>query len=146
MGDILYRFNSPKCEVIWGSYVNIMCCQQFQSCVDVLSDRVSVWHVNVWTPHQQLCQGGPLSLQPQFTSTMARNRGCRPRQKGVGKKKCVIFVRVWIMFLRPCVSCSMAPPFQTLSAQGDVGMDGAFLQSCCWSTDNRDNKYTYYKT
>lgn len=71
--------------------------------------RCALWpcalHISVWTPHQRLCQGVPLSLQPQFTSTMASSGRCKERQGGAGKRRQSrgIFVHVWIMLLRSCV-------------------------------------------
>lgn len=132
---------------LWGHLGELRC--YFASSFSPL--RRALLHISVEAPHQQLCQGGRLFLQPQFTSTMAKNQGCEKR-RGAGKgRQCAVAAEPFLCtcgqcsYAHACMSSCVAPPFPTPSTQGDVKMDSASWQRCCCSVDNQDIKYNYSK-
>lgn len=86
-----------------------------------------------------LCQGVPLSLQLQFTSIIARRRGCK-REEGIGKRGqkqplSTCFVHVWLMFWYAdayvCMWSSVAPPLLFFLWTKALVAIGRWAMYCC---------------
>lgn len=115
-------------KAVWGSYVVVMCCVPFRPRADAFSERVCCRLLH--ERHIGSCvKASRFLFSPSSPAQWRWIEGARRGREGLGEKKeekcirCrVVFLHVWITFLRSCTHVILCG-----TTQGDVKMEGSAL-------------------